>query len=293
LQQAFPEVRNGDCARLLQSAQGVCTQSWPDPAFSDLQPHARCYSAGEKVDFTTAANLAAAFMTSSQPSYQDVSQHGEATVLAKLAAELALERFIIDVGANDGVTMSNSLRFVEDDWRAILIEPAPAVFAKLVANHGHRHNVTCLEVACADKSGISDLYFGSDGKEGFMSTLCTADNEWFRANRTSESVKVRTETLTDILRAQQAPSQPGILLVDCEGMDYETLLGLDFSCYRPTVVVTEEYEWEPDKLASKYSLLVRNGYSLSQKVGCNTIWVDRGARRNEASESSLASKTEL
>lgn len=209
----------------------------------------------------------------------DPSQHGEGAALAKLVSELVCEPFIIDVGANDGVTISNSLSFVEQGWRALMIEPAPDVYARLVANLGNLPNVTCLQVACAAESGVADLYYGSDGKDGFMSTLCTADNEWFRANRTTESVKVKTDRLTELLRQQQAPKQPGILLVDCEGMDYEALLGLDFSQYRPTVVVTEEYEWEPAKHAAKYSLLIRNGYSLSQKIGCNTIWLDRNAQR--------------
>jgi hypothetical protein len=62
-------------------------------------------------------------------------------------------------------------------------------------------------------------------------------------------------------------------------MDYEALLGLEFSRFRPTIIVTEEYEWEPDKHAAKYGLLIRNRYTLVQKVGCNTVWADRLAKR--------------
>jgi FkbM family methyltransferase len=208
----------------------------------------------------------------------DRSQAGEITLLRKLAEDFECQKWIIDVGANDGVTISNSLPFVELGWRAILIEPAPAVFKKLVANCGGRDNVTCLQIACCDKSGEADLYFGMDGEEGFMSTLCKSDNEWFRSARSAASVTVKTETITNILRRCGAPSNPGILLVDCEGMDYEALLGLDFEQFRPTVIVTEEYEWEPEKHATKYGLLIRANYSLVQKVGYNTVWVDRSAK---------------
>lgn len=89
----------------------------------------------------------------------DRSQAGETTLLRKLAK--------LDVGANEGVTISNSLPFIELGWRAILVEPAPAVFKKLVANRGGRDNVTCLQIACCDKSGEADLYFGLDGEDGF------------------------------------------------------------------------------------------------------------------------------
>lgn len=95
------------------------------------------------------------------------------------------------------------------------------------------------------------------------------------------SVKVKTDTVTNILRRYKVPDRPGILLVDCEGMDYEVLLGLDFGEFRPTVIVTEEYEWEPEKHAAKYGLLIRNDYSLLQKVGCNTFWIDRSAKARQ------------
>jgi FkbM family methyltransferase len=211
----------------------------------------------------------------------DHSQAGEATLLRKLVKDFECQKWIIDVGANDGVTISNSLPFVKLGWRAILIEPVPAVFKKLIANCGDCENVTCLQIACCDKCGEADLYFGSDGEDGILSTLCTSDNEWFNSARSSNSVKVRTDTITNILKRYHAPNRPGILMVDCEGMDYEVLLGLDFGQFRPTVIITEEYEWEPEKHAAKYALLIRANYSLVQKVGCNTFWIDRSAKRRD------------
>jgi FkbM family methyltransferase len=212
-------------------------------------------------------------------SNQDTSQNGEVTLLMRLVNEFECQKFLVDAGANDGITISNSLPFISLGWRSILIEPAPAVFKKLQANLGHRSNVTCLQIACSNKTGEADLYIGADGEEGLLSSLCETDNEWFRSARTSQTVKVKTDTLSNVLRQYDAPNCPGILLVDCEGMDYEVLLGLDFAQFRPTVIATEEYEWEPAKHAAKYGLLIQNNYSLVQKVGCNTVWVNRTAHR--------------
>jgi len=209
----------------------------------------------------------------------DSSQDGEGAVLEKLMAGLACEEWVIDVGANDGVVISNSLPFIERGWRGIMIEPAPAVYKKLIANHGHRKNVTCLQIACCDKAGEADLYIGSDGEEGFMSTLCTLENGWFDFARSSTLVKVQTDTLTNVLKQHHAPARPGLLLVDCEGMDYEVLLGLDFEQFRPAVIVTEEFEIEPEKQVGKYSLLIRANYGLVHKIGCNTIWRDHSAAK--------------
>lgn len=212
-------------------------------------------------------------------SLTDLSQAGEAALLQSLTERYIVSSCIIDIGANDGVSLSNSIPFIKDGWRAVLVEPAPAVFAKLVANHGNRENVTCLQVACSLEPGEADLYLGSDGEEGFMATLSSADNEWYQKARSTKSIKVNVDTITNILKRCAIPANPGILSVDCEGMDYEALCGLDFTQFRPTIIVTEEYEWEPDKHAAKYALLIKANYSLVQKIGFNTFWIDRAATK--------------
>jgi len=209
----------------------------------------------------------------------DPSQNGEVAVLKELVSRFVCEEVLIDVGANDGVTISNSLPFIQNGWRAILLEPAPKVFLKLKRHHAARNNVVCIQLACLDRADEAQLYYGSDGDEGFLSTLSQADNEYFKQHRSLKSIKVKTDTLTNVMLTHAIPPYPGILLVDCEGMDYEVLCGLDFSRFRPTLIVTEEYELEPDKHAAKYGLLIRNHYTLVQKVGCNTVWLDRSAKR--------------
>jgi FkbM family methyltransferase len=206
---------------------------------------------------------------------RDTSQSGEGEIISRLISEYHCEQFLVDVGAHDGLSISNSFPLVEAGWRAILIEPAPAVFAKLQQVHRDRPNVTCLQMACSNSTGEADLYVGYDGEDGFYSTLCRDENNWFGKARSQRFIRVKTETLTDILRRHKAPNVFGLLLVDTEGLDFEVLDGLDLSQFRPTVIVTEEYEWNTDKHAAKYSLLIKNGFSLVQKIGCNTIWVDR------------------
>ncbi|HET6266910.1 MAG TPA: FkbM family methyltransferase [Acidobacteriota bacterium] len=205
----------------------------------------------------------------------DTSQSGEGVIINHLISEYSCEQFLVDVGAHDGTSLSNSYPLVKAGWRAILIEPNPVVFAKLQKAYSGRSDVTCLQIACSNSSGYTDLFFGSDGENGFFSTLCRDENQWFSKARSQSSTRIRTETLTNILSQYKAPSAFGLLLVDTEGFDFEVLDGLDFSQFRPRIIVTEEYEWDIDKHAAKYSLLVKNRYSLVQKIGFNTIWLDR------------------
>ena len=207
----------------------------------------------------------------------DTSQSGEGEIINRLISKNSCEQFLVDVGAHDGISLSNSYPLVKAGWRAILIEPNPAVFAKLQRAHSSKSDVTCLQMACSNSAGEADLFFGSDGENGFFSTLCRDENEWFSKARSQFSTRIKTETLTNVLRQHKAPSAFGLLLVDTEGLDFEVLDGLDFSQFRPRIIVTEEYKSNVDKHAAKYALLVKNSYSLVQKIGCNTIWIDRKA----------------
>ena len=201
----------------------------------------------------------------------DTSQAGEVALLRSLLPQNG-PRILVDVGAHDGAFLSNSLPFIQEGWEAVLIEPHPALFAKLAERHSGNHRVRCLQKACGDAPGRLPLYVSKDAHLS-MSTLCTDDTPWFREHRGTEIIEVEVEALTDILAAQHVPNNFPLLLIDAEGMDYEVLLGLDPERFRPHVILTEEYEGNAEKHRAKYELLSRRGYRLHAKVGCNTVWV--------------------
>ena len=202
----------------------------------------------------------------------DTSQHGEASLLQKLVSGEGFPPYLVDVGAHDGATMSTSRPFVLQGWNALLVEPHPVQFSRLQARYEGWDNVHCVNQACADRPGIRPLFFGAGGPGTATSTLNTEDNDWYALTRTDESVPVEVAVLTDLLVEHEFPSDFSMLLVDAEGMDYEVLCGLDFERFRPRIVVTEEYLFEPEKHNAKFRLLLDNGYSFVTLVGCNTIW---------------------
>lgn len=203
----------------------------------------------------------------------DTSQHGEASLLQQLVSGDGFPPYVVDVGAHDGATMSTSRPFVLQGWHALLVEPHPVQFARLQERYDGWDNVHCVNQACADRPGRRPLFFGVGGPGTATSTLNTEDNEWYALTRTEESVPVEVAVLTDLLVEHEFPSDFSLLLVDAEGMDYEVLCGLDFQRFRPRIVVTEEYIFEPEKHNAKYRLLLDNGYSFVTLLGCNTIWV--------------------
>ena len=54
-------------------------------------------------------------------------------------------RVIVDAGAGDGTTWSLSREFVDEGWRALLIEENPALFRQLRSNCKDHANVTCIQ----------------------------------------------------------------------------------------------------------------------------------------------------
>ena len=198
--------------------------------------------------------------------WRDTTHRGEFAALRQLMTP-DFPRIVVDVGANNGFYGSNSFPFVARGWRSLLVEPHPKVFAHLQKLHQAKPNVTCLNLACAEKSGTFPLHVGNDGEAPSTSTL--SDDPELLKTRTKGTIMVRVERLTDVLAAQQIPEDFGLLTMDAECMDLEVLQGLDFSRWRPRIIITEDYM---PKFPAKSELLQKNGYQLQTQIAGNSIW---------------------
>jgi len=216
----------------------------------------------------------------------DLSQNGEFKVLSKMI-DKNTPKFLVDVGANDSKTLSNSFPFIVDGWRAIMIEANPHVYERLKNNLKDYDSATLMNIACSDQEGNGELFLGRDGLEGLLSTLCKERNSWFDYARTKTKIKVNVSTLNSILRSVNFPSDFSILMIDTEGMDFEVLKGLDFSKYSPRIIITEEYLHNAKKHRNKYALLEKNGYTCKHKIGSNTIWAKRQIYGSESIQDHL------
>jgi FkbM family methyltransferase len=207
----------------------------------------------------------------------DTSQRGEVDLLRQIV-DPSFPGFIVDVGAHDGRTLSNSFPFISEGWKGVLVEPLPDVFDLLQRRYRDRDDVHCFQCACSDTAGSQPLFIGKDGRGGMLSSLRDDDDHYWRRIRGEERIEVKVTTLSTLLEEAGAPSDFSILAVDTEGNDYEVLRGLDFDRFRPRIVLTEEWVWQPRKHWAKYRLLRDRGYFLWVQPGANSIWVDRRFR---------------
>ena len=197
----------------------------------------------------------------------DYSQFGQGLVLAQLVAG-ETPRFLVDVGAHDGLTGSNSRALLEQGWRGVLVEPVPEIFSKLQSNSCGMRGVSLVQAACSDGSGETSMGLGKDGGSTQMSSL--SSHPLIRDHLSENEIAVVSLSLPDLFSSQRVPDDFGVLLVDTEGWDYNVLRGLSATAARPRVIVTEDFTGTDEE---KYAFLRRQQYRFVGRWGCDSFWV--------------------
>lgn len=132
---------------------------------------------------------------------------------------------LLDIGANDGQTFSNSRYLLEHlNWSGLLIEPSPTAFKKLNSLYKDNDLVECLNVAIANEKGRIDFYdMGEHVGKGDTSLLSTAvqseTNRW--AGTQFAKCKVKAITYAEIIDTYD------FITIDCEGLDLDVLRQID------------------------------------------------------------------
>ncbi|MBS1508429.1 MAG: FkbM family methyltransferase [Bacteroidetes bacterium] len=201
---------------------------------------------------------------------KDYSQSGETKFIRDVMKDYP-ERDFVEIGANDGVTVSTTLGLIKSGWRGISVEANPKIYDLLKSNLSKYRSVKTLCCAVSPTKGPVRLFFGKDDPQGLLSTICADNNEWFDEHRSAEFVVVEGIPLTELLERENVSKRFGLLLIDTEGMDLDILQTLDFSKFRPRLIVTEQYGPKND---IKHALLTQHGYQLIKTIGCNTLWLD-------------------
>jgi FkbM family methyltransferase len=144
--------------------------------------------------------------------------------------------FWIDVGAYDPVQDSVTKEFSRHGWRGINIEPIEPYFLRFLDDRPDDINIRAL-VSDHDGEGVFYEVVGHQ-----LSTMESrfADRHARSGFPMREHV-LPTLTLTRICE-QHAPGQIHFLKVDVEGHEARVLAGMDFSRFRPWLLIIEATE---------------------------------------------------
>jgi FkbM family methyltransferase len=138
----------------------------------------------------------------------------------------------VDIGAHDGITLSNTKFFEELGWQGICVEPIPEIFEKLKINR----KCICEQYAVSDEDGIGEFLV----LKGWTEMLSGLANEYVQShvNRinaeiserggSKEIIPINTIKLQTLLDRHNI-TYIDYLSVDTEGNELKILKSIDFN----------------------------------------------------------------
>jgi FkbM family methyltransferase len=181
---------------------------------------------------------------------------------------------LLDIGANDGNTLSNSRLFIDNGWSALLVEPSPEAFEKLVDLHDNNEKVFCLNVAVSNYNGIGTFYHsGTHLNKGDISLLSSLNkNETERWHKEKfEEIKVPVVTFEKML-SYSPYKEFDLVLIDAEGIDKIILQQMNFNSLKAKAIVVE-WNCDTDLFDWFYNFLSPFGFGLLHQNAENLIFV--------------------
>jgi FkbM family methyltransferase len=186
-------------------------------------------------------------------------QHGEDRIL-KLIFKDQKAGLVIDVGAADGCSNSNSAALLErPSWKGILIEPESSQFKELQTRYKDQPKIICVRCAIGVNEGIGILHCGGQVSTFDEEVKLSAEINNNVVYETTEEVEIKT--LTTLLDELEITDEIDFLSIDAEGMNYEVWNSLDDKKYSPKLVCIE---------GKGYYL---EGYEHLCRTGCNTFYM--------------------
>lgn len=174
----------------------------------------------------------------------------------------------IDIGANDGVTLSNTRALAERGWKGVLVEPSPKAYARLVENYKTFDGIYTYPYCISHSNKDFTLHESSAllGKDdiGLVSTFHDHEKERFKSvvSYTPVTCKCfRWKTFLNRLTIKQFD----LISLDAEGNDIVILEQIDL---KDTKMVIVEWNGIPSnktrftELCKGFRLIAENGENL-------------------------------
>jgi FkbM family methyltransferase len=186
----------------------------------------------------------------------------------------------VEVGANDGIFVSNSWGLAEVGWRGMMIEPLPALAEKCRANHALHPRVEVIQTAVGPP-GTSSVVLHVAG------ALTTANSrvfkeyqsiKWARGSLTSVELEVPCVTLDRLLEESGFAPNFDVLIVDVEGFEDGVFAGFEINHWKPKLILVELLDTHPDVRATSRSdallgaAICEAGYRIVFKDSINTMF---------------------
>jgi FkbM family methyltransferase len=152
----------------------------------------------------------------------------------------------LDIGSNDGITLSNTRALAEQGWSGVCVEPSPTAFVKLQELYKGNKNVYCYPFALGttnDKVILKDSgsHLGKSDS-GLLSTLIPEETNRWKSTTQYTDVEVqcyRYKTFLNRIKFKKFD----FVSIDVEGMEVEIMKQMDFTDVK---LVCAEWNSKPE-----------------------------------------------
>jgi len=138
---------------------------------------------------------------------------------------------VLELGANDGITLSNSRYFIENGWSGVLIEAGKLPYQKLMQNI--LPNTIAINCAVGNQNGFLNFYESENlldaNDVGLVSSLVASETErWRKVGIGYSEYQVECFTWDSFTDKFHLKSQNfDIISIDIEGMDFDVLIQMN------------------------------------------------------------------
>lgn len=205
------------------------------------------------------------------------AQSGEDVIVKYIFDTIGIEHpNYIDIGAHHPLHINNTSIFYETGSTGINIEPNPDNFQLFKK---FRKNDVNLNIGLGLQEGVLDYYKLSSST---LNTFSKEEAERYHnetKHKIIETIKIRVDTINNILNKYNDGIFPDFLTIDVEGLDEEILKCIDYEINSPTVICVETISFSENGQGIKNQPLIEfiknKGYLVYADTYINTIFVKR------------------
>lgn len=173
---------------------------------------------------------------------QSYSQYNQDIILYNNFFKTIDKGYFVDIGAHDGVSLSNTKFFEDLGWEGICIEPQPDVYKKLVTNRkcitiqGAVSDLKKKQIEFCKITGYSSMlsgiidYYDERHKERILSEIQSHENN------TKEKITVDNYNFNNVIQQENI----NLLSIDTEGGEDKIINSIDFTRYKIDIILFED-----------------------------------------------------
>lgn len=173
---------------------------------------------------------------------------------------------LLDIGAYDGINLSNSRALIEQGWKAVLVEPSPVIFTKLMENTEEYKEQIMLVNCAVSGTGPEMVTFYDSMGDAISGYDPDHLNKW-KLPLTWRPMWIQTcqvKTMLDVVGMDF-----DFITIDTEGTNWEVMQSIPWGIMPKVQMVCIEY----DNLAPEMTEFMKQfGFYLIHRNGENLIF---------------------